>query len=439
MKTIFARSVLAIALLQGGLAMAADNSNDALIKRGEYLATASDCTACHTEPGGPAFGGGYKVSTPLGQIIGSNISSDKEFGIGNWTDDEFVSAVRDGVGKGGEQLYPAMPYDAFAKMRREDVLAIKAYLMSLPPVHKAAPRTDLPFPFNQRWGLRFWKWINLKEGALQNDPSQSPQWNNGRYLVEALAHCTTCHTPRTLTMGMDNDNSLAGGDLGAWEAFNITPDKNAGIGNWSKDDIVTYLKTGYLAGKASASGPMAEAIEHSLQYLPDSDLQDIATYLKSVKPVADSHQTQPRDEQGQPTNAVMGLRGADAEQLQREAGAVVFEGNCSTCHGATGSGTGTGFDAYPSLFHHSVTGASDPRNLVSVILNGVDRHMQQGEILMPSFAPHLSDQQISDVANFVVKNLGNPAAATVTPDQVAKMRKAAALPSPPVIADGSQP
>lgn len=437
MKAVIIRSAIALALMHGSLALAADDNAD-LIKRGEYLATASDCTACHTAPGGPAYGGGYPVATPFGKIWGSNISSDKQFGIGSWTDDQFVAAVRQGVGKNGEQLYPAMPYDAFTKMKRDDVLAIKAYLMSLPGVHKAAPETDLPFPFNQRWGMRFWKMFNLTEGELKNDPQQSPQWNNGRYLVEALAHCTTCHTPRNLTMGMDTSKPLSGGDLGDWIAFNITPGKS-GIGDWSNQDIVTYLKTGYLAGKASASGPMAEAIEHSLQYLPDSDLQDIATYLKSVKPVDDEKQTVPRDSQGQPSDAIIRLRGADAATVQSQPGAVVFEGNCSTCHGAEGAGSGQGFHAYPSLFHHSSTGAIDPKNVVSVILNGVNRHMQQGDIFMPSFAPQLNDQQVADVANFVMQKFGNPAAEKVDASQVSKARKNASLPLPPTFADGANP
>ena len=254
--------------------------NAALIKRGEYLAIAGDCTACHTAPGADKtakFGGGYPLASPFGVIYGTNISSDKEFGIGNWTDDEFVRAVREGVGKEGQQLYPAMPYDSFTKMKREDVLAIKAYLMSQPAVHSAGPQTDLSFPFNQRWGMRVWKWFNFDKGELKNDPSKSAEWNRGAYLVEALEHCGTCHTPRTLTMGMDTDNAFSGGDLGSWVAFNITPDKNAGIGNWSQEELVTYLKTGFVAGKASASGAMGEAIEHSLQHLSDSDLNAIAT------------------------------------------------------------------------------------------------------------------------------------------------------------------
>lgn len=407
-----------------------------LIKRGEYLARAADCTACHTAPGGAAFGGGYPVNTPFGVIYGTNISADKQFGIGNWSDDEFVAAVRDGIGKDGGQLYPAMPYDAFTKMTRDDVLAIKAYLLSLPAVPQATPKTDLSFPFNQRWGMRFWKWVNFDRGELKPDPAQSAQWNQGRYLVEALAHCGTCHTPRNLTMGMDTGKAFAGGDLGAWTAYNITPDKNAGIGNWSQQDLVGYLKTGNAPGRASASGPMAEAVEHSLQYLPETDLQAIAVYLRSVPAIADAQQSRPRDSWGNATQDYLDRRGNGNSPQD---GAALFNGNCATCHGAAGGGIGKGFHAYPSLFNHGSTGAAEGNNLVSVILGGVHRDMQQGEILMPSFASELSDSQIAQLSNYVSKQFGNPAAANVSAEQVQKLRADAGLPQPPTVLQGDKP
>lgn len=402
--------------------------NAALIKRGEYLAIAGDCTACHTAPGADKtakFGGGYPLASPFGVIYGTNISSDKEFGIGNWTDDEFVRAVREGVGKEGQQLYPAMPYDAFTKMKREDVLAIKAYLMSQPAVHSAGPQTDLSFPFNQRWGMRVWKWFNFDKGELKNDPSKSAEWNRGAYLVEALEHC-----------GMDTDNAFSGGDLGSWVAFNITPDKNAGIGNWSQEELVTYLKTGFVAGKASASGAMGEAIEHSLQHLSDSDLNAIATYIRSVPAVGDDKQTKPRDEWGQKNQDVYPVR-AQGLSMDKSA-AALFNASCAACHGKGGEGIGEGFHAYPSLFNHSSTGSYDNRNQVSVILNGVQRYMEKGEVMMPSFANQLDDEQIATLSNYVSQQFGNPAAATVTAKDVAKMRKAADLTSPPKIEEGTQ-
>ncbi len=437
MKYLLA-ALLPLAAATSAFADDASSSAD-MIKRGAYLATAADCTACHTAPDAAKnaqFGGGYPLASPFGVIYGTNISSDKQFGIGNWTDDEFVRAVRDGVGKDGQQLYPAMPYDSFTKMKREDVLAIKAYLMSLPGVHSAPAKTDLSFPFNQRWGMTFWKWFNFDKGELKNDPTKSDEWNRGRYMVQALEHCGTCHTPRNLTMGMDNSKAFSGGDLGSWVAFNITPDKNAGIGTWSQQDLVTYLKTGDVAGKASASGGMSEAIEHSLQHLTDSDLNAIATYIRSVPAIGNDKQTQPRDSWGKPATAVFADR-ANGVHFDQSASAL-FNSSCASCHADSGAGIGKGFHAYPSLYHHTTTGSADSRNMVSVILGGVQRHMDQGEVMMPSFANQLNDDQIAQLSNFVSNQFGNPAGATVTAKEVAKMRKAADMPSPSMIEDGTQ-
>lgn len=414
-------------------------ANTEQVARGAYLARAADCTACHTTQHGQPFGGGYPVGTPFGLIYGSNISADKQFGIGNWTDDQFVAAVREGVGKDGEQLYPAMPYDSYTKMSRDDVLAIKAYLMSQPAVAQAAPKTDLPFPFNQRWGMVFWKFFNFKEGELQADPSQSAEWNKGRYLVDALAHCGTCHTPRNLTMGMDTGKAFAGGDLGGFVAYNITPDKKAGIGDWSQQELVTYLKKGHVDGRASASGPMAEAIEFSLQYLPESDLNAIATYLQTVPAIGDDTLKASRTSWGKPGEGYNALRGASPLAQAGDPGQALFMGNCATCHGANGQGSGKGFGAYPALFNHSTTGAADAKNVVSVVLGSVERRMVEGEVLMPSFAEDLNDQQVAQVTNYVVSHFGNPAAATVDAKQVATLREAARLPKPPVVLDGAQP
>jgi len=421
-----------------GAQAAEQPADSALISRGEYLAHAADCTACHTTAKGKAFGGGYPVGTPFGVIYGTNISSDKQHGIGAWTDDQFVAAVRDGVGKDGEQLYPAMPYDSFTKMSRDDVLAIKAYLMSLPPVAEASPKTDLPFPFNQRWGMTFWKFFNFKAGELKPDPSQTAEWNQGRYLVEALAHCGTCHTPRNLTMGMDTKKPFAGGDLGSFVAYNITPDKVAGIGNWTQAELVTYLKTGHVDGRASASGPMAEAIEHSLQYLPETDLTAIATYLQSVPALADDKQPGSRSSFGKPSDGYVGLRGQSPQVLAQDPGRALFMGNCATCHGAKGQGAGSGFGAYPALFNHTTTGAADAKNVVSVILGSVNRRMEKGDILMPSFAEDLTDEQVAQVTNYVFTQFGNPAAATVDAKQVAKLRDDLGQRRPPVVLEGDK-
>lgn len=422
----------------GDTAKLASAAGQAEIDRGAYLARASDCIACHTAKNGKAFGGGYPIATPFGTIYGSNISADRTYGIGDWTDAQFVAAVRHGVGRHGENLYPAMPYDSFIKMRPDDVLAIKAYLMSLPPVHTPTPALGVKFPFNQRWTLWFWKLINVKGDVLEDDAGHDAQWNRGRYMVEALAHCQACHTPRNITLGMDTSRAFGGSDLGAWRAYNITPDKTAGIGDWTDAELVTYLRNGDTPGRASAAGPMGEAVEHSLQYLNDDDLKAMVAYLRTVPALPGAEKT-PRSRQGHPASDYEMLRGADAQMIARHAGAQMFLEHCATCHGATGAGKGTGVTAYPSLFDHSAVGASTSTNMVSVILSGVQRDMhgidekraekqaekQAGgkteQVFMPSFAHELSDEQIATLANYLSTQFGDPSVRTTATD-VAKLR-----------------
>ena len=260
-------------------------SRPTLVERGRYLATAADCAACHTKPGGKPFAGGVALQTPFGTLVGPNITPDPEAGIGSWTDDDFVSALRDGRGRGDIRLYPAMPYPAYTKMTREDALAIRAYLRTIDPAPDKIESNQLPFPFNIRSTMIVWNAINFTPGRLARDPSKSAQWNRGHYLVDALGHCGTCHTPKTI-MGADKNSAyLQGGLLQDWYAPNITADLRKGIGRWSVEDIVTYLKTG--ANRyAMASGGMGEEVVHSSSHMTDDDLKAIAVYLLSLKPAA---------------------------------------------------------------------------------------------------------------------------------------------------------
>jgi len=403
------------------LATAATPADPALVARGEYLARAADCGACHTAPGGKPFGGGYAIAMPFGTVYGSNISSDPAHGIGAWSDAQFLAAVREGKGPDG-LLYPAMPYDSFAHMTTADVLAIKAYLMSQPGVDAAPPANRIAFPFNQRWGMWFWNALNLDRGELKDDPAHTADWNRGRYVVDALAHCAACHSPRTLTMAMDKSRLLAGGQVGPWTAYNITPDPVAGIGAWSDAELAAYLRTGFAPGRASASGPMAEAVEHSLQYLSDADVRAVVGYLRSV-PARRGPDGVARSTQGRPATDFAALRGQPAADGRASDGSVLFVQNCATCHGPGGAGQGQGAMAYPALLHHSAVGASNAGNLVAVILSGVDRRVGSQRKFMPAFGKDLDDAQIASLANYLRRQFGGPGAAT-TAGQVAKARAA---------------
>ena len=423
---------LAAGLVHGAFAadaVANPAPNADQIKRGEYLAKAADCIACHTVDPAKPFAGGYPLATPFGTIYGPNITADKETGIGDWSDEQFVRALHEGIDDEGKRLYPAFPYASFTKLSRDDVLAIKAYLFSLPPIQQKTPANKLPFPLNQRWLMAGWNLFNFTPGELKADTAKSPEWNRGNYLVNGLAHCQECHTPRNLTMGLDLKRSFGGAQLGGWTAFNISPDPVSGVGGWKDEELVQYLKTGVVPGKASAAGGMAEAIEHSLQYLTDDDLKAIVTYLRSVPAVNDVTDKKPRYAWGQPADDDAEIRGIAAVSVSSNAsgGAELFSGNCASCHSASGSGVVGGY--YPSLFNNSVVGARDPGNLLMVILNGVQRRGAKEETFMPGFAGHLSDGQIAMLANYVVKQYGHADTPPITPEQV-KVQRQGGPPSP---------
>lgn len=254
------------------------------IKRGEYLARAADCAACHTVASGKSYAGGLAFPLPMGTIYATNITPDKEFGIGNWSDAEFVRAMHHGVRKDGADLYPAFPYASYALMSTEDALAIKDYLFSQEPVHARPPADDLIFPFNQRFFVRAWKLLFVPDGTLQPDKSKSPDFNRGAYLVEALGHCGECHTPRNLLFGLDNGKKFSGAMAGRWKAYNISSDKEEGIGAWSDEQIADYLAKGHAQNHGAASGSMAEVVEFSLRYLTPQDIRAIVAYLRTIPP-----------------------------------------------------------------------------------------------------------------------------------------------------------
>ncbi|MCE0491903.1 cytochrome c [Pantoea sp. Mb-10] len=410
-------------LLIGGAARAND---DALIKKGQYLAIASDCTACHTTEHGQPFAGGKAIDSPVGQIIATNITPSNTAGIGTYTEQQFADALRKGVRADGARLYPAMPYTAYATLTDEDVHALYAYFMSaVKPVDRVTEQTHLPFPLNLRVSLFFWNALFLKAPGYTPDATKSAAWNRGRYLVDGATHCSTCHTPRGMLMQEKPREAFTGAQVGAWYAPNITANATSGIGEWSQDDLVTYLKTGRLAGKAQAAGSMAEAITHSFQYLSEDDLAAIAEYMRSIGDSSAPASGSSRFQQGNAANSTA-FRGAPLTFPDDHAGARLYSGNCASCHGTLAQGTKDAF--YPSLFHNSATGAANPSNLIATILLGVQRHTAEGDVYMPPFGAqpnalnHLDDRQIATLSNWILHNYGN-ADVTVSPEQVAESRR----------------
>ena len=404
------------------LAAGASTPDAAAIQRGRYLATAGDCIACHGVPGGKPMAGGLALATPLGAVVATNITPSKTHGIGNYTLKQFSDAVRHGVRADGANLYPAMPYTAYAKVTDEDTAALYDYFMHGVAAVDAAPakQTDLPFPFNIRLSMSGWNMLFLDKKPFVADASKSMEWNRGAYLAQGLAHCTTCHTPRNALMAEQLSKELGGADLGTWYAPNITSDINSGVGGWSQQELVDYLRTGRSANKAQAAGPMAEAIDHSLKHLSDADLNAIAHYVKGVPAIRDKADTKPVTQWGKAGEELSSIRGVPLPQnLNKMSGAQLYDAQCASCHQAKGEGSFDG--SLPPLFHNSVTGRSNSNNLVMAILDGVERQDGGSGHLMPAFRQTLSDEQIVTLGNYVQKMYGNPAI-KVTAEQVTTLR-----------------
>jgi mono/diheme cytochrome c family protein len=368
------------------------------VKRGEYLARAGDCFSCHTKEGGADLAGGRLMPTPFGAIASPNITPDKDTGIGTWSDDDFYRLMHDGIGKQGEYIYPVMPYDHFTRVTRDDVMAIKAYLFSLKPVHAPKVPSQLSFPFSIRTGLLAWRALYFTPGTFQPDPQQSAQVNRGAYLVEGLAHCGSCHTPRNAAMGSESSKSLGGGEIKGqgWFAPNISSDVREGIGGWSQQQLVQYLKEGVAPGRAVAAGPMSETIHKSLAYLSGEDLNDIALYLKAS-----------------PAKALYA-----EQQVAAPPGASAYLSNCAFCHQPDGKGIA---GAVPPLAGNGVAKAGGPEDVIRTILGGLPA---QGEYApMPGFATQLTGDQIAGLANYVRAAWGNNAPGNATPELVDRLGK----------------
>ena len=388
------------------------------VARGEYLTKAADCVACHTAgDAGKPFAGGVAFKLPFGTIYSSNITPDPKVGIGAYSDDEFVRAVREGVRKDGSHLYPAFPYTSYTRLSRDDVLAIKAYLMTLPAVAQPNRQNDLGFPFNQRWAMAFWNAAFFKSQRFVPDASKPAEWNSGEYLATALGHCGECHTPRNFGFGLEHGRELAGEVLQGWRAYNITSDPKHGIGVWSDSSIVAYLTTGNALEHASASGPMGEAVAHSLQFLDPNDAAALVTYLRTVPAREGSH---PIDVDAQPPALAAStaiLPGNDELKAQAQ-GLKLFEGACASCHQWNGDGRQT---HYAALKGTRGVNDVDAVNVTEIILQGAKMRVDGADVFMPAFADAYSDSEVSALANYVVAHFGGKHAA-VTPADVAKRR-----------------
>lgn len=279
------RALLASVLLLFGSAAYAD---EAAVKRGEYVFKAAGCVGCHTrqKPKGAFLAGGRRMETPFGGFYTPNITPDPTHGIGDWTFEEFVTAMREGEMRDGSVYYPAFPYASYTGMLDRDLRDLWAYLRTVPAVAEPSQPHDLSFPFNIRFSVRFWRFLYFDSARVTTDPAQSDAWNRGAYLVRAMGHCGECHTPRNLLGGLDKDRELAGNKNApdGKRVSNITPHPKKGIGAWSESDIIALLQDGSLPDGDFVGGSMAEVVDNGTSQLSKEDLRAIAVFLKALTP-----------------------------------------------------------------------------------------------------------------------------------------------------------
>jgi mono/diheme cytochrome c family protein len=383
------------------------------IKRGEYLAKAADCMVCHTARDGQQYAGGYAFALPFGTIYSTNITPDKETGIGNYSDQDFLAAMHRGVRKDGARLYPAMPFASYTYMTDDDALAIKAYLFSLAPVHAPARANVLKFPFNQRWAVGLWSAVFNADKRFQPDTSKPAAWNRGAYLAEALAHCGECHTPRNIAFALNNRKKFGGELTGGWRAYNISEDKGSGIGAWSDDEIATYIANGHANGHGSASGPMGEAVAESLSRLAPEDIKALVAYVRSVPATASDLPAQLAP--AAPDSHRQGV-------AANERGKQIYEGACMSCHNWSGIAD---ISPYATLTGSRAINDPSGTNVAQIVISGSASASVNGSPNMPAFGDAYSNQEIADVANYVTARFGTKGS-SLTEKDVASLRRQSA-------------
>ncbi|MEO8389392.1 MAG: cytochrome c [Polaromonas sp.] len=381
--------------------------SDSLIARGAYLARAGNCQTCHTAQGGQAYAGGRGIATPFGTVFTSNLTPDDKTGIGSWSSAHFWRAMHNGRSKNGRLLYPAFPYTSYTQVTREDSDALFAYLRSLPPVAQANQPHALRFPYQSQAALAVWRALYFSPGVYQPDTARSADWNRGAYLVKGLGHCAACHTARNALGASDAGLGLAGGliPMQNWYAPSLTSPHEAGVSDWDKQHIVSLLKNG-VSPRASVTGPMAEVVQRSTQYLSDADLGAMAQFLKELPP-SPAAPAEP---------AVIKTQGESVERA-----AKLYEQHCAQCHGAKGEGIA---NAYPALAGNRAVTMGQAVNLVQIVLNGGYAPATQGNprpFGMPPFALVLNDADMALVLTHIRQSWGNKAS-EITPIEINRMR-----------------
>lgn len=417
----------------GAIASGASNPWDrAPVERGRYLAIAADCSACHTAEGGKEFAGGRPIASPIGTMYSSNITPDWDTGIGRISLDQFDRAVRHGIGRTGDMLYPAMPYPSYSRMRDDDIADLYSYfLYGVNPVSNNSRSNDIPWPLSIRWPLAIWRKLFASAAdAPLFDSSRfaDPVITRGAYLVQGPGHCGACHTPRGLffqekAFDESSPTYLAGGQhIDGWVAVNLRGDSADGLGNWSTEDIVATLRMARNKEHAVMGTAMGDVVMHSTQYLTGADLQAIASYLKTLPAARNDEPARAAD----PATATALAAGHEDGR-----GAQLYLDNCSACHRSTGAGSA---NMFPALAGNSSVLSPDPASLILLALKGsaIPRTAASPSALgMPGFGWRLSNEELAQLLGFIRSSWGNQASG-LSAAQVAHVRAEWNAPLDPV-------
>jgi mono/diheme cytochrome c family protein len=404
-------TLLAVLLLAGGGCAALWHPAIAPIRKppafppeqiadGAELAAIGDCAVCHTAANGQAYAGGRGVPTPFGTVYATNITPDPDTGIGLWSLAAFRRAMRDGIDRAGRHLYPVLPYPHFTRASDEDIAAMYAFLMSRTPVHASTPPNALSFPLDNRALLAGWNFLYLKPGPWQPDPAHDPTWNRGAYLVEAIGHCGGCHTPRN-ALGAERATTLAGGEVENWYAPPLQAASPARL-PWTRQDLASYLRTGFDAHHGAAAGPMT-AVTEQLARVGDGDIDAMAEYIASLMPKSAAR----------PVAVHPGTSDLVASEI--------FDGACGGCHSTDAPMTR---DGAPSLALSTAVNAPTPAAAIQIILHGIPWREGKAAPYMPAFGDALTDAQVAELAEYLRATYSDAATWTDIPAAVAKAREA---------------
>ena len=388
----------------------------AQVAKGAELALIGNCNSCHTSQDGPAYAGGRPLETPFGTIYATNITPDPDTGIGAWSEAAFRRALREGVRRDGAHLYPAFPYDHFTKVSDDDARGLYAFFMTREPIRAETPANTLPFPWSERPLIAGWKLVFFRPGELKPDPTLSAELNRGAYLVEGLAHCGACHTRRNRLGAERNERYLGGGDIEGWHAPALNANSPAPVA-WTRDQLFTYLRNGFVAPHGVAAGPM-QAVANNLGLVAEQDVKAIATYIGAMLAPATANRQKNTESLGSAAQ-VQAPPQTESASASTD-GAILYAGACALCHEPTGQH----FSAHGIPLRASkVIAMPDARNLAHVVLDGIDPPNASPAAMMPGFAAAFTDGQLTQLLAYLRRTFSDQPPWSQLEDKVREARQ----------------